>query len=89
MAATIPGYQLDQPTEASLIAALSAAVGPDTARALVDLTSKKLRRSRPAGPDDLIRLTEALMEIGDLLRVTARSEKIRAVTYRALNAAIG
>ena len=83
MATTIPGYDLDQPTKASLIAALSAAIGADTARALVDLTSKKLRTTRPGNPDDLIALTEALMDIGDRLRVTARSEKIRAVTHRS------
>ena len=88
MAATIPGYQLDQPTEASLIAALSTAIGADTARALVQLTTKKLGPYRASNPDDLIRLTEALMEIGDHLRVTAPSEKIRAVTHRALHAAV-
>ena len=37
MAATIPGNDREQPTKASLIAALSAAVGAATARALVDL----------------------------------------------------
>ncbi|AEV86722.1 hypothetical protein ACWT_5705 [Actinoplanes sp. SE50] len=82
---TVPGYDLDQPTQASLTAALSAQLGPETARALVDLTAKKLRLTRSGTTDDLVRLTEELMTIGDVLRVTARSEKIRAVTYRALH----
>ncbi|GAA4609668.1 hypothetical protein BJY16_007442 [Actinoplanes octamycinicus] len=85
---TVPAYNLDQPTQASLTAALSAQLGPETARALVDLTTKKLHLSRSGTTDDLIRLTEELMAIGDLLRVTARSEKIRAVTYRALHQSI-
>ena len=83
----IPGYDYDQPTEQSLIAALTASVGADAAKALAELAAKKLGR-RQASPDGLIATTEYLMELGDLLRVTARSEKIRTVTYRALNAAV-
>ncbi|MEU8663207.1 hypothetical protein, partial [Actinoplanes philippinensis] len=64
-------------------------LGGDLARALVDITARKARLSRPCGLDDLVRMTELLMEAGDLLRVTARSEKIRAVTYRALYATMG
>ncbi|GIE58534.1 hypothetical protein BJY16_007366 [Actinoplanes octamycinicus] len=85
---TIPSHNLEQPTPASLTAALSAQLGPEAARALVDLSIKKLRLSRPYTIDDLVSLTEDLMNIGDLLRVTARSEKIRAVTYRALNLSV-
>ncbi len=85
---TIPGYDYAQPTDKSLLAALTTSVGPDAAKALTDLAAKKLGRRTPAGPDDLIAMTEYLMELGDLLRVTTRSEKIRAVTYRALNAAM-
>jgi hypothetical protein len=82
---TIPGHNLDQPTPASLIAALSVQLGAETARALVDLTVKKLRLTRPYTTDDLVAVTEDLMALGNVLRVTARSEKIRAVTYRALH----
>ncbi|MEU4427089.1 hypothetical protein AB0F81_41240 [Actinoplanes sp. NPDC024001] len=86
---TIPGHNLEQPTPASLTTALSAQLGTDTARTLVELTIKKLRLSRPYTTDDLIAMTDDLMALGDVLRVTARSEKIRAVTYRALNQTIG
>jgi hypothetical protein len=85
---TIPGYDYAQPTAKSLTAALTTSVGAEAARALTDLAAKKLGRRTPAGPADLIAMTEYLMELGDLLRVTARSEKIRAVTYRALNAVV-
>lgn len=85
---TIPGHALDRPTQAALIAALSAQLGPETARALVDLTIKKLRLVRPYTTDDLVTMAEDLMNVGDVLRVTARSEKIRAVTYRALHEAL-
>ncbi|BEL03037.1 hypothetical protein Q0Z83_012280 [Actinoplanes sichuanensis] len=84
----ISGHDYEQPTERSFVAALAAAVGPETARALVDLTAKRVRPGRPYTPDDLVRMAEALMEVGDQLRVTARSEKIRAVTYRALYAVV-
>ncbi|MEU8244174.1 hypothetical protein AB0C07_38470 [Actinoplanes missouriensis] len=82
---TVPGHNLEQPTVASLTTALSAQLGAETARALVDLTTRKLRLSRPYTTDDLLKIIEDLMAAGDVLRVTARSEKIRAVTYRALH----
>jgi hypothetical protein len=85
---TIPGHQYEQPTEAALVGALADVIGGDLARAVVDAVARKAGLSRPCGPDDLVRMTELLMEVGDLLRVTARSEKIRAVTYRALYAAV-
>jgi hypothetical protein len=85
---TIPGYDYAQPTEKTLLGALTTSIGADAARTLTDLATKKLGRRSPAGPDDLIAITEYLIELGDLLRVTARSEKIRNVTYRALNAAV-
>ena len=85
---TIPGYDYAEPTEKSLLSALTTSVGADAARALTDLATKKLGRRNPTGPDDLIAMANYLMELGDLLRVTARSEKIRTVTYRALNAAV-
>ncbi|AEV86794.1 hypothetical protein ACWT_5776 [Actinoplanes sp. SE50] len=82
---TIPGYDYAQPTEKSLLTALTASVGADAARALTDLAVKKAGRRTSASTDDLVKMTEYLMELGDLVRVTARSEKIRAVTYRALH----
>ncbi|MEU4161691.1 hypothetical protein [Actinoplanes sp. NPDC026670] len=85
---TISGYDYEVPTEAKLVAALGAAAGSDIARALVSLAARKLNKGHLRTPDDVIRATEVLMELGDQLRVTARSEKIRAVTYRALRATV-
>jgi hypothetical protein len=84
---TIPRYDYDPPTEKTLLSALTDSVGADAARALTGVATKKLGR-RPDNIDDLIHMSEYLMELGDLLRVTARSQKILAVTYRALNAAV-
>jgi hypothetical protein len=81
----IPGYDDERPSEAALVAALGEAVGAGVARVLVDLAAKNLRQNRPANTVELIQVMELLMDWGDHLRATARSEKIRAVTYRALH----
>lgn len=85
---SIPGYDYDPPTENSLIAALIASVGPVAAKALADLAAKQVGKRGPASLEDLLRMTEYLIEVSDMVRVTARSERIRAVTYRALHAAV-
>ena len=84
----VPGYDLDPPTEARLIAALTATFDADTAKTLVATAARKMHRRHLHSPEDGITTTEILMDLGDLLRVTARSEKIRAVTHRVLHAAI-
>ncbi|MEV4281528.1 hypothetical protein [Actinoplanes xinjiangensis] len=85
---TPAGYDLDPPTEARLLASLTAAFDPDTAKTLVTLAARKMQRRNLRTTDDVIKATEILMDIGDRLRVTSRSEKIRAVTHRALHAAV-
>jgi hypothetical protein len=85
---TLPGRDHDKPSQAALVAALGAAVGRDAARVFVDLASKKLKHTRPPDTMDLIQVMEVLMEWGDLMRVIARTEKVRAVTYRALHEAV-
>ena len=86
--ARIPGYELDPPSEAQLIAALTATFGADTATTLVALAADRMNRRHLHSAEDVIKATEILMDLGDLLRVTARSEKIRAVTHRALHAPV-
>ncbi|GIF05056.1 hypothetical protein [Actinoplanes siamensis] len=86
---TIPRYDYQQPTQADLLSALTTSVGADAAKVLVELAARRAGRPQPDSPDELVPMIEYLMELGDLLRVTARSEKIRAVTYRALHAAGG
>ncbi|GAA1654147.1 hypothetical protein [Actinoplanes couchii] len=83
---TIAGWDFEQPTEAGLLDELTDAIGdPHGARMLLDITCRQLRLERPlTSPGDIILATECLLEMGDLLRVAARSTKIRAVTYRAL-----
>ncbi|MEV0897121.1 hypothetical protein [Actinoplanes sp. NPDC049802] len=83
---TMDGWNFDQPTEAEMLKALADALGgPEYARAVLDTVCRKIGQSRPVtSPGDMIRVAEALLEFADMLRVTARSVKIRAVTYRAL-----
>lgn len=85
---TLPVHDYEKPSQAALVAALGAAVGREAARVFVDLASKSLKHNRPANTVELIQVMEVLMEWGDLMRVTARTEKIRAVTYRALHEAV-
>ena len=84
----IADYDLDPPSQDRLLAALTAAFDAETAKVLVGIATRKLGRAQLTSAEDVIRATETFMDIGDRLRVTARSEKIRAVTHRALHAAV-
>lgn len=81
-------YDSTQSARRSMTSALTDTVGAQAASVLTDLAFRNLGHRRPAGPDDLIRMAEYLMELGDLVRVAARSQKIEAVTNRALYAAV-
>ncbi|GIF16382.1 hypothetical protein [Actinoplanes teichomyceticus] len=89
MSTTIPGWNYEQPTEETMLGELASALGGDeNAVAAFEMACRRLGQRRPvADPDDLIRVSETLQELGDLLRVTARSAKIRVSTYQALRAA--
>lgn len=80
---------LDEPTEASVIAELAGTIGAENAEMLWVIVCRRLKVSRPVtDPQHLIKATETLMELGDVLRVSGRSAKVRMITYRALKAVI-
>ncbi|GIE32672.1 hypothetical protein Ait01nite_057170 [Actinoplanes italicus] len=81
-------YNCTQSARSNMISALTGTVGVQAASVLTDLALRNLGHRRPASTDDLIRMAEYLMELGDLVRAAARSQKIEAVTYRALHAAV-
>jgi hypothetical protein len=81
-------YDCNQSARRNMISALTDTVGAQAASVLTDLAFRNLGHRRPASADDLIRMAEYLMELGDLVRTAARSQKIEAVTYRALYAAV-
>jgi hypothetical protein len=77
------------PTEDDALAALGELVGRDTADGLWALAAGALGIARPVrSVDDLRRMAEHLMNIGDLTRVAARSLKIRVITYHALGGTV-
>lgn len=87
---TVPGWNFEQPTEAGLLDDITVALGDRKgAGLLLDLGCLRLGLKRPIqDTGDIIAVAEWLLEFGDLMRVTGRSAKIRAVTYRALNASV-
>ena len=55
------------------------------AQLLIDLACDRLHLARPADdPQELIEIADTLMNLADLLRVAARSTKVRAITHRAI-----
>jgi hypothetical protein len=85
---TIARYDYSQPARKNMTSALTATVGAEAATVLTDLALRTLGHRRTAGTDDLIRMADYLMELGNLVRTTARSQKVDAVTYRALYAMV-
>jgi hypothetical protein len=78
-------YGYAMPTEDDALVALGELVGREVADGLWDLTARALGISRPVqSTDDLRRVAEHLMTIGDLARVSGRSLKVRLITYDAL-----
>jgi hypothetical protein len=78
-------FGLDLPSEPEAIGALGDTIGHDMAAGLWDLCARSLGLTRPiTAPDDLRRMAERIMQIGELARVSGRSLKIRVITYDAL-----
>lgn len=73
------------PTEDDALEALGELVGPTMADGLWDLAARTLGVARPVqSADDLRRMAEHLMTVGELTRVSARSLKVRVITHDAL-----
>ena len=86
---TIAGWNYDQPTEKTLIAGFAHSMGDDTARHVWALTCRRLGLAQPVTRlEDLIAVSDAMIELGDVVRVAGRSAKIRLITYRALQAPV-
>ena len=77
------GHEL--PTEAEAIAALREQIGDELAEGLWALSARELGLARPISTaPDLLSITEHLMDVSDLARVTARSLKVRTAAYTTL-----
>jgi hypothetical protein len=86
---SVSRYGQDRPTEADALRALAELLGPRTAEGIWDLSARELGLTRPLEtPADLRRMAEHLMSVGDLLRVAARSTKVRVITYEALSRSV-
>lgn len=84
MTSTNP-YGAELPTENDALDALAELVGPLTAEGMWDLYCRDLGLRRPlTSPEELRRIAEHMMTVGDLVRVAGRSTKIRVITYEAL-----
>ena len=81
----IPGWNLEKPTEAAVVAELAKALGPESADAIWAAVCRQLGvQEQVTDVNDLIRVCEALVLLGEITRVAGRSGKVRALTYRAL-----
>ena len=79
-------YGQERPTEEDALAALAELVGRRLAEGVWELSCRELGLQRPLQTTaDLRRLAEHLMNVGDLMRVAARSTKVRVITYEALS----
>ena len=82
---TLPDWNLEKPTEAAIVAELGRALGAESADALWSVVCRQLGVDQQVTDvNDLIRACEALVLLGEIARVTGRSGKVRALTYRAL-----
>jgi hypothetical protein len=77
------GHEL--PTEADALRALGRVIGAEMAEGIWDLTTKALGVGRPvAAAEDLRRVAEHIMTVGEAARIGGRSLKVRVVTFDAL-----
>jgi hypothetical protein len=82
-------YGHDLPTEDDALQALGELVGAETAYGLWELGARALGIARPVqSAADMRRMAEHLMNLGDLVRVSARSLKVRVITHDALARAV-
>ncbi|KHD73545.1 hypothetical protein [Actinoplanes utahensis] len=86
---TIPGWNYDKPTEKALIAEFAKTMGTDPARNMWAMLCRQLGLAQPVSRlDDLIAVSDAMIELGDTVRVAGRGARIRLITYRALHAPV-
>ncbi|WIN00094.1 hypothetical protein ACTOB_003775 [Actinoplanes oblitus] len=86
---TIPGWNYDKPTEKALIAEFAKTMGADAARNVWAMLCRQLGFAQPVSRiEDLIAVSDAMMELGNNVRVAGRGARIRLITYRALHAAV-
>lgn len=87
---TIPsGWGYPRPTERSLLADFAKTMGADAAGAVWASVCRQLGLARPVTRvEDLIRASDAMMELGSVTRVAGRDARIRLITYRALEAPV-
>ena len=86
---TIAGWNYDKPTEKSLIAGFAHSMGPEAARNIWAMTCRQLGLAQPVTRlEDLIAVSDAMIELGDVIRVAGRGARIRLITYRALEAPV-
>ena len=84
---TIPGWDYDQPTEKTLLAEFGRSMGADAAGNVWAVVCRRLNLARPVTRlEDLIAAGDAMIELGDTVRVAGRGAEIRLLTYRALQA---
>lgn len=79
-------YRHDLPTEEESLQAFGEVVGPEMAAGVWELAARTLGIARPVrSASDLRRMAEHLMTAGELVRVSARSLKVRVITHEALS----
>lgn len=82
-------YGHELPTEDDALQALTELVGAETAYGLWELAARSLGLARPvSSATDMRRMAEHLMNVGELVRVSARSLKVRVITHDALARAV-
>ena len=82
-------WDYDKPTEKTLIAGFAHSMGADAARNVWAMLCRQLGLAQPVTRlEDLIAVSDAMIELGDVVRVAGRGARIRLITYRALEAAV-
>ncbi|GAA2847707.1 hypothetical protein Acy02nite_02880 [Actinoplanes cyaneus] len=85
---TTARFDYNRTARKNMLSALTEAVGAEAATVLTNLAFRSLDQRRAASAEELIKMADYLMELGNLVRGAARSQKVEAVTYRALFAAV-
>jgi hypothetical protein len=88
---SIPGYGQEAPTEKTAVQSLSEAMGAAPAQTAWSGAVRGAGKSSPVVPiEDLECVTDTLIKSDNgLVRVAARSLKIRIITYKALARKVG
>ena len=82
-------FQTEPPSEREALGNLADRIGAPLAEQLWDTAARNLGLTRPLDcAADLRQMTDYLMEVGDLMRVAARSTKVRVITHEAINRSV-